>query len=151
MLLNESITPFSGTETIKLYQTIAEVKKLLTSEDIRYREEVWNSQAETVPNPWTVIIIDRVMSLFFAKNSKLFKIVLWQDYTGSLPNGICTGMKIIDAESIDPNLRYDDWNEDYESDAGYWLEDDVENGEITSISIFIKELLDEEQFDFCNW
>ncbi len=26
MLLNESITPFSGTETIKLYQTITEEK-----------------------------------------------------------------------------------------------------------------------------
>ncbi len=87
----------------------------------------------------------------FCKEQQVIKIVLWQDYTGSLPNGICTGMKINDAESIDPNLRYDDWNEDYESDVGYWLEDDVESGEITSISIFIKELLDEEQFDFCNW
>lgn len=151
MLLNESIIPFVGTESIKLYQTIPEVKKILFEEGIGYREELWSSQAETVPNPWTVIIIDHVMSLFFAKNSKLFKIVLWQDYSGSLPNGIGTGMKITEAEKLDPSLTYDEWNEDYESDSGYWLEDDVENEEIISISIFIKELLNEEQFDYCSW
>ena len=44
-------------------------------------------------NPWNVIIIPNTMSLFFAKNGKLFKIVFWQDYTGSLPNGIKTGLK----------------------------------------------------------
>ncbi len=151
MISKESIIPFIGTESIKLYQTITEIKKTLSEEGVGYREELWSSQSETIPNPWTVIIIDHVMSLFFAGNNKLFKIVLWQDYSGSLPNGINTGMTISAAKELDSSLEYDDWNEDYESTCGYWLEDDVETGTIISISIFIKELLDEEQFDFCNW
>ena len=151
MLFNESIIPYSGTESIKLYQSTDEVKKMLASESIDYREELWSGNFETNPNPWTVITVNHVMSLFFAKNRKLFRIVLWQAYSGSLPNGIHTGMKMNEATAIDPDLRYDNWNEDYESDAGYWLEDDVESGRIISISIFIKELLDEDQFDNCDW
>ena len=89
--------------------------------------------------------------LFFAKNGKLFKIVLWQDYAGSLPNCVSTGMQVSEAKKLDPTLEYDEWNEDYESSSGYWLEDDAEDGDIISSSIFIRELLDEDQFDYCNW
>ena len=63
-------------------------------------------------------------------------------------------MRIIincDAQKIDPTLIYNDWNEDYESDEGYWVEDDVETNKIMSISIFIKEVLDEDTFDYCEW
>ena len=151
MLFNEAIIPFVGIESIKLYQALTDVKKILTEEGISYREELWSSQSETVPNPWRVIVIDNVMSLFFAKNDKLFKIVFWQDYSGSLPNSISTGMPVTKAKTLDPTLTYDDWNEDYESNSGYWLEDDAENSNIISISIFIWELLDEDQFDVCNW
>ena len=98
-----------------------------------------------------MITVNHVMSLFFAKNRKLFRIVLWQAYSGSLPNGIHPGMKIDEATCIDPDLKYVNWNEDYESDTGYWLEDDVESGEIMSISIFIKEMLNDDQFDNCDW
>ena len=62
------------------------------------------------------------------RNGKLFKIVLWQDYSGSLPNGISIGMQVSEAKTLDPTLEYDEWNEDYESSSGYWLEDDAENG-----------------------
>lgn len=151
MFIEESIVPFVGIESIRLYQTVNEVRQILSEEGIAYQEEVWSSQSETVPNPWTVIVIDRIMSLFFAKNNKLFKIVLWQDYSGSLPNGISTGMPMEEARKRDSTLEFDDWNEDYESDSGYWVEDDVEDGNIMSISIFIRELLDEERFDYCNW
>ena len=151
MLFAESIVPYEGTTSIKLRMSISEVKNLLREEGIHFKEEIWSSQEETVPNPWNVIIISNTMSLFFAKNRKLFKIVFWQDYTGSLPNGIKTGLKTDDALKIDPSLAFDDWNEDYESSDGYWLEDDIENGCIMSISIFIKELLDDDLFDTCNW
>ena len=60
-------------------------------------------------------------------------------------------MAIDEAQNIDPELTYDDWNEDYESPLGYWLEDDIDTGEVSSISIFIPELLDEDNFDYCNW
>ena len=62
-------------------------------------------------------------------------------------------MNIIDAESLDPTLQYDDWEEVYASEQGYWLEDDVESGEVISITIFIKELLDDDVFfkyEWCN-
>ena len=44
-----------------------------------------------------------------------------------------------------------EWNEDYESPSGYWVEDDPETERIVSISVFIKEVLDEENFDYCKW
>lgn len=151
MNINEKIVPYEGIESIKLYQNIDEVKSLLTNSSIQYREEIWQSESETIPNPWNVIIIDNCLSMFFAANKKLFKIVFWNDYNGSLPNGICTGMEINKAKVIDNSLEYNDWNEDYESKLGYWIEDDIETENIMSISIFIKEILDEESFDLCKW
>lgn len=88
---------------------------------------------------------------FFAKNNKLFKLVFWEGYQGTLPNGVKTGMTIEAAKALDPSLAYDDWNEDYQSQNGYWLEDNPENGKIMSISIFIREILDEETFNQCKW
>ncbi|MBQ8129756.1 MAG: hypothetical protein IJ175_05855 [Clostridia bacterium] len=151
MCLTESIIPYIGIESIALYQDIIVVKQVLSNAGIRYRQEVWSSSHETVPNPWTVLIVDNILSLFFAKNNKLFKMVFWKDYQGSLPNGIHTRMQLKDARIIDPSLAFDDWNEDFESPFGYWLEDDLETGEIDSISIFIREVLDEERFDDCEW
>ena len=151
MDLTDRIIPFEGTESIALYKSIGSVRSLLSDAGMSYREEVWSASSETIPNPWTVLIIDDVMSLFFAKHGKLFKIVLWKDYQGTLPNGIHTRMPLKDAQRIDQTLVFDDWNEDFESSLGYWLEDDIDTGVIDSISVFIKELLDEERFDYCEW
>ena len=66
---------------------------------------------------------------------------------------ISLGMNIKDAKMLDDSIEYDDWEEVYTSDLGYWLEDDVESGEIISITIFIKELEDDDVFfryDWCN-
>ena len=151
MILNGAILPYKGIDGINLYQPIDAVRKLLSDAGLKYREEIWGSSSETIPNPWTVLILDDIISLFFACNGKLFKIVLWKEYQGSLPNGIRPRMAIDEAQNIDPELTYDDWNEDYESPLGYWLEDDIDTGEISSISIFIPELQDEDNFDYCNW
>lgn len=151
MIGYDNIIPYVGTENIKLYQTVDEIKSVLKENDVIYREEVWNSEYETVPNPWTVLVIDGILSIFFAKNNKLFKLVFWEGYQGTLPNGIKTGMAIETAKTLDPSLAYDDWNEDYQSQNGYWLEDDPESGTVMSISIFIREILDEETFDQCKW
>ena len=150
-LNNETIIPYIGIESIKLYQKLNEIKSLLQSEGITYREEIWSAESETVPNPWTVLVIDNIMSLFFAKNEKLFKIVFWEGYRGSLPNGISLSSSIEDAKIIDPSLRFDDWNEIYQSTNGYWIEDNIDTKTVLSISIFIEELLDEDTFDYCNW
>jgi len=151
MRYNEVIIPCEGIESIKLYHKIDEVKFVLQSDGIPYREEIWSAESETVPNPWTVLVVDNLFSLFFAKNGKLFKMVFWEGYQGSLPNGISLGVSVKEASSMDSSLSFDDWNEVYQSDKGYWIEDNVDNNTVMSISIFIKELLDEDNFDYCNW
>ena len=80
MLNNEAIIPYVGIDSIKLYQKITEVKSVLQSSGIPYREEVWSAESETMPNPWTVLVIDNIMSLFFAKNGKLFKMNFWEGW-----------------------------------------------------------------------
>ena len=151
MLFRDDLLPFKGTESFRLYQNIEAARETLDASGVGYTEEVWESSSETVPNPWKVLIVEGVISLFFAKNNKLFKIVAWENYEGCLPNGIRTGMSIAKATELDSTLLYSDWNEDYESELGYWLEDDVDSKTIFSISIFIKEALDEDTFDYCNW
>ena len=151
MDFTENLVPFKGAESVQLYQTIDVVRATLDKYQTGYTIELWESASETVPNPWKVIVVEGVISLFFAKNNKLFKIVAWENYSGSLPNGVTIGMNIADAQKLDTTLIYSDWNEDYESETGYWVEDDVESGKITSISIFIKEVFDEENFDYCEW
>lgn len=151
MVYKENLIPFKGTDSIQLYQTIDIVREALDKYQVGYSIELWESTSETVPNPWKVIVIEGVLSLFFAKNNKLFKIVAWDNYKGTLPNGIAVGMNISDAQKLDSTLIYNEWNEDYESDNGYWVEDDVESNTIMSISIFIKEVLEEDTFDYCKW
>ena len=146
MFYDDNLVPFKGTESFALYQNIATARKTLAAADVGYTEEVWGSSSETVPNPWKVLIVEGVISLFFAKNDKLFKIVAWENYTGCLPNGIRAGMNIADAIELDSSLSYSEWNEDYESESGYWLEDDIDTKAIMSISIFIREALDEDKF-----
>ena len=81
----------------------------------------------------------------------MFKIYFENNFDGSLSNGIALGMPIEDAEAIDPTIKYDDWEEVYTSKSGYWLEDDVESGRIITITIFIKELEDDEVFFKYGW
>ena len=74
-------------------------------------------------------------------------------HTDVIADKISLGMNIKDAKMLDDSIEYDDWEEVYTSDLGYWLEDDVESGEIISITIFIKELEDDDVFfryDWCN-
>lgn len=151
MFYKETLVPFEGTKSFRLYENIDVVKKVLENENVSYTIELWESDYETVPNPWKVIVVENVVSLFFAKNDKLFKIIAWENYAGALPNGISTGMSMEEAKMKDNSLKYDDWNEDYSSQDGYWLEDNVDTNDVLSISIFIKEVLDEENFDYCNW
>lgn len=148
---NELIIPYEGIESIKLYQKIVDVKAILQSDGIPFREEIWSAESETVPNPWTVLVVDNFISLFFAKNGKLFKMVFWEGYKGSLTNGISLGISIEKATALDSSLSFDDWEDVYLSDNGYWLEDNIDTNTVMSISIYIKELLDEDNFDFCNW
>ena len=60
-------------------------------------------------------------------------------------------MPIEEAMEIDPKLEWNDWDEDFQSPDGYWLEDELDNNTVISISIFIKEALDDDLFDNYKW
>lgn len=146
----ENIVPFQGYGEFLLYQSINDAKSIIKKHGMKYTSEVWKNSECTNPVPWTMIRINHCIHLFFAKN-KLFKIYLTSGCNAKLPNGISIGMKLDDALAIDPDLEYDDWEEDYQSPQGYWLEDDLDSGTVMSISIFIKEALDEDLFEQYNW
>ena len=151
MLFRETLIPFEGTKTFKLYQNIESVKSILDENRINYSIELWDSSYETVPNPWKVIVIDNVLSLFFAKNDKLFKITAWPGYEGTLLNGVRTGISMEEAKSLDKTIEYDEWEEVYLSKEEYWLEDELDSKTVLSISVYIRELLDDNNFDYCEW
>ncbi len=146
----EDIVPFKGYCEFLLYQSINEAKTVIKNHGMKYTLEVWGNNECTNPVPWTIIRIDDNIHLFFAKD-KLFKIYLSNRCDAKLPNGISIGMQLSEALAIDPTLEYDDWEEDYQSPQGYWLEDDLDNGTVMSISVFIKEALDEELFEKYKW
>lgn len=148
-LFAEKLIPFVGTEHLKLYTALSDIKILLKENSINFFIETWANNECTIPMSWTIIHIDNAISLFFA-NNKLFKIVVFKEYAGNLDNGIRTGMPINTALEKDSQLHYDEWNEDYESD-NYWIEKDIETNTISSISIFIPEVLDDEIFDKYEW
>jgi len=81
----------------------------------------------------------------------MFKIYLENGFDGRLENGITLGMKINDAMMLDNTIEYDDWEEVFTSDRGYWLEDDPEKGVIISITIFIRALEDDDVFFRYDW
>ena len=149
-LFTSNIIPYIGTDIFKLYSKYAAIKAILDNENIVYTEEKWQVEGETISNPWKVIIIPETISFFFASNNKLFKIVFWHNYTGKLSNNIGIGSTMNTVSSIDPTIHYNDWDEIYESSNGYWIEDDIETKNVLSITVFIKEI-DNNNFDECNW
>lgn len=150
LLLNK-IKPYEGLDEIKLYSKLDEVKRYLDNRNIEYTSEVWKAEEETIPNPWTVLFIENSINLFFAGNDKLFKIYCTNNYEGSLPNSINLNTTLEEAIKIDNKLEYNDDGEDYESEDGYWIEDDLDTKKVMSITVFIKEMLENDKFDKLDW
>lgn len=148
--MSKIIRPFIGVDNYKLLSNEKEIVNMLKTEKVSFEKEIWSNEECTVKEPWTVLRADNSMSFFFAKD-KLFKIFMQTGFDGALPNGISIGTDIEDAQKTDKTLRFDDWNEDWASDEGYWLEDDIDTKNIISITIFIKELLDDDLFDKYEW
>ena len=73
------------------------------------------------------------------------------DFVGKLDNGICIKMPMEKVLEIDPTLEFDDWEEDYQSKNGYWIEDNLDDKTVLTISIFIPEILDDDVFDSYAW
>ena len=144
------IIPYLGTESIRFTMTYAEVISYLKKNHIRFNTEHWSNRGCTPEVAWDIIRIGDYISIFFAKGV-MFKMYFENSYSGSLNNGISLGMNIDDALKIDSSLQFDDWEADYASDNGYWLETDALTGDIISITVFIKEVEDDEVFYSYRW
>lgn len=149
-LLNERIKPYSGIGNITFRMSYDETREYLKANSIKYSVDLWDNKGCDPEVPWKIIRIDDCISLFYAKG-KMFKICLENNYTGLLENGIRIGMSINEAQEIDPSIIFEDDEEYYSSDLGYWLEDDIETKAIISITIFIKEILDDDLFFSYQW
>lgn len=149
-IFEEKIIPFCGIGNISFSMSYDDTKDYLKANGIKYTVDLWDNKGCDPEVPWKIIRIDNSISLFFAKD-KMFKICLECNYSGLLENGIGIGMPIIKAQEIDSSLVYEEDEEYYSSELGYWLEDDVGSRNITSISIFIKEILDDDMFFSYQW
>ena len=147
----KNIIPFDGLDFIKLYSDINVVKQQLKEAGINYVEDIWDNSMCYVECNWHVITIDDSVMLFFSEgNNKLFKISIFNNCTASLPNAIKLGTNINEVLNNDDTLVYDEFEEDYESVNGYWIEENCETRDVYSISIFVHEI-DNEDFSECKW
>lgn len=143
--------PSYGIGEIKLYENYKDVITELDNKKLKYSVEMQDNNDCTVGYNWLIVNIGNAISLYFSKgNYKLFKISVKNNKDIALSNGIYVGMKLEYALSKDPKLIFDEWNEIYESDEMYYLEDSLDSGEVVSLNIFVKELNDED-FDECKW
>lgn len=148
-LLNENILPYVGTDTFKLGDNLCNIRQSLKHNKIKFNQRIDPNKGCEPEVPWIFIEIENCITLCFAKDI-LFEIVLENDYTGKLPNGVFIGMKMSELEEIDKSLKYNEDDEDFVSKNGYWIEDDLDTGKICSITIFLPEV-DSEDFFKYEW
>ena len=144
MLLDISapIVPFEGFGEIKLYRTRDELHELLEGEAV---------EAEIVKNDWIRYDIQNSVELFFhLKNNKLFRITTLDNYQGKLFEKIGVGTTEKELLEVEPSFVYDDFEEVWESEKGIFIEMDAETNTVRWISVYIREL-DDENFENANW
>ena len=146
----QEIIPYVGFGGIKLLQDRRDVEEILKNNNLNFQIEHISNMECSVKVPWIILNIGESIKLYFAKN-KLWKMVFCKGYLGALPNGIKTGMKMNDALQIDTKLEFEDFEEIYISQNGYWLEDNLLDGCVDCISIFIKEAVDDSVFYQYRW
>jgi len=141
--INARIIPWEGMGGIKLYSTIKELKEIL--------EDRINVSGVLLNNMWVRYEVKDIMYLFFhLGNGKLFKITTLKNYKGKVFEKIGVGTLEKDLLKIEPSFVYDDFEEVYESQKGIFLETDPKSRSVTGISVYIKEL-DDEDFEEANW
>lgn len=149
-ILQEKLVPFIGIGKIKLMSLLDDVKKILKDNNVNFTIEYQSNKGCNPEVPWIMLHIENSITLSFAKN-KLWEIYCEGSFSGELPNGIKIGMPLDEALKIDPSLKFDDWNEEFESSEGYWIEDNLDDNTVMSITIFIKEVLDDDIFFRYEW
>ena len=148
-MINWDIVPFKGVGKFKLYSSVAEVKKILDEEKISYSEKIRDNKECTNPEPWIELDVTDTILFWFVKD-RLFQIWIEKGFMGCLPNGLTIGMPIEDACKIDTELKFDDWEEDWQSPLGYWIQDEA-TSKIVTITIFVEEVLDNDFFYTYEW
>ena len=141
--VNAPIIPFQGMGGIKLYSTIKELRGILENKD----------EVSTVVyhNMWIKYKIADTLELFFhLANGKLFKITTLEGYKGKLFGKITVKTLECDLLELEPSFTYEDFEEVFESEKGVFLETDPISTETTWITVYIKELND-DNFVEANW
>ncbi|SCM83024.1 conserved hypothetical protein [uncultured Sporomusa sp.] len=140
--LEAPIVPWEGIGNIKLYSTIDELKKIVEDKDTRRFEYYENLVRYEVPG--------KIYLFFNLINRKLFKITALEKYQGALFEQIKMGMHIREVLQIEPSFQYDEFEEVYCSPKGIYIETDAEHNTVQWISVFVKEL-EQEDFEGGNW
>ena len=95
--------------------------------------------------------IQNSVELFFhLKNNKLFRITTLDNYQGKLFEKIGVGTTEKELLEVEPSFVYDDFEEVWESEKGIFIEMDAETNTVRWISVYIREL-DDENFENANW
>ena len=146
-IMHDIIKPYIGTEVFKLGANIDDIKFYLKQNRISFVQNIEPNKGCVPEEPWTFFEIDRNIKLCFVKKV-LFEIVFENKYLGRLENGITIGIPFSQAMQIDETLEYNDDDEDYISQHGYWLEDDLENGNVSSITVFLPDVNEDDFFTY---
>ncbi|MBO4913314.1 MAG: hypothetical protein J5504_11360 [Butyrivibrio sp.] len=146
-LLNETIVPYVGTDTIKLGMSLQKVRAYLKNNKIPFNQTMDSNKDCTPPVPWIYITIEKSLSMSFVEGV-LFEISFENEYTGKLPNGIGVGSDMEELEKKDPSLEYNDDDECFVSEDGYWIIDDIDTGKAQTITVFLREVNSEGFFEY---
>lgn len=141
--INAPIVPWEGMAGIKLYSTIEQLKDIVMDRDVK---------AILLNNHWIRYEVKDTIYLFFdIINGKLFKITTLSNYKGLLWDKIHIGMPAEEFIKVEPSLVYDDFEEVYASEGkGVYIETDVETNSAQWISVFVKEI-NNDDFEDANW
>ena len=146
-LFSEKIVPYHGIDTITLGMTLSEVRNYLKNNKIPFNQAMESNKECTPPIPWISITVDDSLSMSFVKDV-LFEISFEGKYAGTLPNGVGVGMSMKELEDIDDTLKYDDDDEMFVSENGYWIIDDIDSGKVKTITIFLEDVNSDDFFDY---
>lgn len=149
--MNNRIIPYEGIGELKLGMRLEDIRRYLKNNQIKFDQWIESNEGFEPEIPWVNIRIRNSITLTFVKDI-LFEILLQNEYKGALPNGIKIDMEMNEVEQIEPSLKYDDDDEIFVSDNGYWIGDEIELGKVVSITIFLPDVeLDDDEFWKYEW
>lgn len=127
---------------IKLYSTREELRELI---------EMKETTSKIIFDEWIRYDIqESVELLFHLKNDKLFRITTLDNYQGKLFEQIGVGSTEKELLEVEASFIYDDFEEVWVSEKGIFVETDAETNLVRWISVYVRELNDED-FQEANW